>query len=63
MIKKIHIRNRVRIYLKGKEIIVNQILLSELCYIVQVYIFPKIYQKANGKNLKFPLERTKKVTS
>ena len=39
--KKIHVWNRVRLSLRGKKIIVNQILLSKLWCIGQIYPIPK----------------------
>ena len=57
IIKKIHIWNRVRLSLRGKKIIVNQILLSKLRYIGQMYTIlinkeiERIYNFLwNGKN-------------
>ena len=41
IIKKIDIWNRVRLSLRGKKIILNQILLSKLWYIGQAYAIPK----------------------
>ena len=43
--KKIHMWNRVRLSLRGKKIIINQILLSKLCYIGQIYTIPKYIKK------------------
>ena len=40
--KKIHIWNRVRLSLKGKKLIINQIVLSKLWYIAQIYTIPNI---------------------
>ena len=39
--KKIHMWNRVRLSLRGKKLITNQILLSNLWYIGQIYAVPK----------------------
>ena len=59
IIKTIHIWYRVKLYLRGKKIIVNQILLFKLWYIGQLYPIPKyikyeierIYNfLLNGKN-------------
>ena len=45
--------NRVRLFLRGKNIIRSQIVVSKLWYIGQVYTFPK-YQKGNWKkNIQF----------
>ena len=56
---KTHIWNRVRLFLIGKNIIRNQILVSKLWYIGQIYTIPK-YQKGNWKkNIQFPLEQEK----
>ena len=43
--KRIHIWNRVRLSLRGRNIIINQILLSKLWYIGQIYIIPKYVKK------------------
>ena len=57
--KKTHIWNRVRLYLRGKKIIVNQILFSKLWYRPNLY-YSKIYQKRNWKkNIQYPLEQEK----
>ena len=40
--KKIHIWNRVRLSLRGKKLIINQIVLSKLWYIGQIYTIPNI---------------------
>ena len=58
--KKIHIWKRVRPFLRGKKIIVNQILLSKRWYIDRIYTIPK-YQKGNWKK-KFPPEYEKSTT-
>ena len=58
-IAKTHIWNRVRLSLRGKNIIRNQILVSKLWYLGQIYTIPK-YQKGNWKkNIQFPLEQEK----
>ena len=44
-IKKIHISSRVRLSLRDKEIILNQILLSKLWGIGQIYAIPKYIKK------------------
>ena len=44
-IKKIHISSRVRLSLRDKEIIINQILLSKLWDIGQIYAIPKYIKK------------------
>ena len=44
--KRIHIWNRVRLSLRGREIIINQILLSKLWYIGQIYTIPKHIKKS-----------------
>ena len=46
VIAKTHIWHRVRHSLKSKKIIRNQIFISELWYIGQIYTIPK-YQKGN----------------
>ena len=43
--KRIHIWNRVRLSLRGRKIITNQILLSKLWYIVQIYTITKYIKK------------------
>ena len=48
--KSVAIWNRVRLSLRGKKIIVNQILLSKLWYIGQVYTIPKYIKKETGQN-------------
>ena len=47
--KKIHIWNRVRLTLRVKKIILNQILFSKLWYIGQIYTMPKYVKKGIGK--------------
>ena len=39
--KRIHIWKRVRLSLRGRKIIIKQILLSKLWYIGQIYTIPK----------------------
>ena len=57
--QKTHIWKRVRLSLGDKNIIRNQILVSKLWYIGQIYTIPK-YQKGNWKkNMQFPLEQEK----
>ena len=57
--KKTDVWNRVRLSLRGKNMIRNQILVSKLWYIGQIYTIPK-YQKGNWKkNMQFPLEQEK----
>ena len=57
--KKVHFLNRVRLSLRNKKIIINQIVVSKLWYISQIYTIPK-YQKGNWKkNIQFSLERKK----
>ena len=51
MAKKILIWNRVRLYLRGKTIIVNQILCSKLWYIGQIYTIPKYIKKEIEKGI------------
>ena len=51
MAKKILIWNRVRLYLRGKKIIVNQILCSKLWYIGQIYTIPKYIKKEIEKGI------------
>ena len=56
---KNHILNRARLSLRSKNIIRNQILVSKLWFIGQIYTIPK-YQKRNWyKNIQFPLEQEK----
>ena len=43
--KRIHIWSRVRLSLRGRKIIINQILLSKLWYIGQIYTIPKYIKK------------------
>ena len=43
--KKIHMWNRVRLSLRGKKLVINQILLSKLWYIGQIYAIPKYTKK------------------
>ena len=45
--KKIHIWNRVRLSLRGRKLIINQILLSKLWHIGQIYTVPTYIKKAN----------------
>ena len=56
--KKLHIWNRVRRSLRGKKIIINQ-LLSKLWYIVQIYTIPKYIKKEIEKRI-YNLLRNKK---
>ena len=53
--KKIHVWNRMRLSLRGKKIIINQTLLSKICYIGQICTIPNILKK----NIRFPLEQGK----
>ena len=48
--KKLHISNRVRLSLRGKKIIINQ-LLSKLWYKVQIYTIPKYIKKEIKKRI------------
>ena len=49
----------VSLSLRGKNIIRNQILVSKLWYVGQIYAIPK-YQEGNWKkNMQFPLEQEK----
>ena len=43
--KKIHMWNRVRLSLRGKKLIINQVLLSKFWYIGQIYAVPKYIKK------------------
>ena len=43
--KRIHIRNRVRLSLRGKKLIINQLLLSKLWYIGQIYTVQKYIKR------------------
>ena len=49
--KRIHIWNRVRLSLRGRKIIINQILLSKLWYIGQIYTIPKHIKKEIEKRI------------
>ena len=44
-IKKKHHWNRVRLFLRGRKLIINQILLSKLWYIGQIYKTPKYIKR------------------
>ena len=57
--KKLHIWNRVRRSLRGKKIIINQ-LLSKLWYIVQIYTIPKYIKKEIEKRIYNFLQNNKK---
>ena len=57
--KKFHIWNRVRLSLRGKKIIINQ-LLSKLWYIVQIYTIPKYIKKEIEKRIYNFLQNNKK---
>ena len=59
MKQKNHVWNRVRLSLRGKNVIRNQILVSKLWYISQNYTIPK-YQKGDWKKyIKLPLKQEK----
>ena len=49
--KKFHIWNRLRLSLRDKKIIINQILLSKLWYIAQIYTIPKYMKKEIEKKI------------
>ena len=49
IIKKDQIQNRVRLSLRGKKLIVNQILVSKLWYIGQIYTIQKYIIKKKKK--------------
>ena len=57
--KKLHIWNRVRLSLRDKKIIINQ-LLSKLWYIVQIYTIPKYIKKEIEKRIYNFLRNNKK---
>ena len=59
--KRIHIWNRVRLSLRGRNIIINQILLSKLWYIGQIYIIPKYVKKEIEKRIYDLLWEGKKI--
>ena len=59
--KRIHIWNRVRISLKGRRIIINQILLSKLWYIGQIYTIPENVKKQIEKRIYDFLWEEKKI--
>ena len=56
-ITKNHIWNRVRLSLRSKKIILNQILLSKLWYIGQIYTIPKCIKKEIERIYDFLLNR------
>ena len=49
--KKFHIWNRLRLSLRDKKIIINQILLSKLWYIAQMYTIPEYMKKGIEKKI------------
>ena len=49
--KRIHIWNRVRLSLRGRRTIINQILFSKLWYIGQIYTIPKCSKKKIEKRM------------
>ena len=59
--KKIHIWNRVRLSLRGKEIIVNQTLFYKFWYIDQIYTIPKYIKKDIEKRICNILWNRKKI--
>ena len=61
IMKRIHIWNRVRLSLKGRRIIINQVLLSKLWYIGQIYTIPKYVKKQIEKRIYDFLWEEKKI--
>ena len=59
--KKIHMWNRVRLSLRGKKLVTNQILLSKLWYIGQIYTIPKYIKKQIEKMMHDFLWEEKKI--
>ena len=59
--KRIHIWSRVRLSLKGRRIIINQVLLSKLWYIGQIYTIPKHIKKQIEKRIYDFLWEEKKI--
>ena len=59
--KKIHLWNRVRLSLRGRKLIINQILLSKLWYIGQIYTIPKYIKKEIEKRIYDFLWEGKKI--
>ena len=59
--KKIHIWNRIRLSLRGNKMIINQILLSKLWYIGQIYTIPKYIKKEIEKRIYDFLREEKKI--
>lgn len=57
--KKIHPLNRLRLSLRRKKLIVNQILSSNLWYIALTNIIPNDLVKERKKNIRFPKDDKK----
>ena len=53
--------NRVRLSLRGKKLVINQILLSKLWYIWQIYAIPKYIKKQIEKTIHDFLWEGKKI--
>ena len=59
--RKINLQNRVRLSLRGRKLIINQILLSKLWYIDQIYTTPKYVKKEIEKRISEFLWEGKKI--
>ena len=59
--KTIHLWNRVTLSLRGRKLIIDQILLSKLWYICQTYIIPKYIKKEIEKRIYEFLWEGKKI--
>ena len=59
--KRIHIWTRLRLSLRGRRLIINQILLSKLSSIAQIYTIPKYIKKESEKRLYDILREAKKI--
>lgn len=59
--KRIHIWTRLRLSLRGRRLIINQILLSKLWSIAQIYTIPKYIKKESEKRLYDILREAKKI--
>ena len=57
----IYLWNRVRLSLRGRKLIINQILLSKLWHICQIYIIPKYFKKEIEKRIYEFLWEGKKI--
>ena len=59
--KRIHVWNRVRLSLRGKKLIINQLLLSKLWYIGRIYTVPKYIKREIEKRIYDFLWEGKKI--